>query len=48
MTTQDAQPDRVLAKVAVHRATTAAERLEVVTVAVVRVDGRWLVEDAAF
>jgi hypothetical protein len=48
VTTQDAQPDRVLAKVAVHRSTTAAERLEVVTVAVVRVGGRWLVADAAF
>ena len=48
VTTQDAQPDRVLAKVAVHRSTSGGERLEVVTVAVVRVDGRWLVEDAAF
>ena len=48
VTTQDAQPDRVLAKVAVHRSTSAGERLEVVTVAVVRVDGRWLIEDAAF
>jgi hypothetical protein len=48
VTTQDAQPDRVLAKVAVRRTSPMGERLEVVTVAVVRAVGRWLVEDAAF
>ncbi|MBW3578892.1 MAG: hypothetical protein KY462_14355 [Actinobacteria bacterium] len=48
VTTQDAQPDRVLAKVAVRRATSAGERLEVVTIVVARADGGWLVEDAAF
>lgn len=48
VTTQDAQPDRVLAKVAVWRGTSAGERLEIVTVAVVRAEGGWLVEDAAF
>lgn len=32
-----------LAKVAVHRSTSADEHLEVVTVAVVRVGDRWLV-----
>ena len=48
VTTQDAQPDRVLAKVAIRRATSTGERLEIVTVVVVRAEDGWLVEDAAF
>lgn len=48
VTTQDAQPDRVLMKVAVRRGTSSGEVLEVVTVSVIRMDGRWLVADVAF
>ena len=48
VTTQDAQPDRVLTKVAVRRTTSVGERLEVVTVVVVRTEDGWRVEDAAF
>ncbi|MBY5161471.1 hypothetical protein [Salsipaludibacter albus] len=46
--TRDLQPGRVLADVIVHRTTDNGVRLETVAVAVVLVDGRWLVDDAAF